>query len=139
MDTIDSAISEARNAGTGRPARIINALGERLGQTARVETVFGAPIERDGVTVIPVARTSWMGGGGGGGGSSSEDGAGKFGDGEGGGAGGRASAKPAGFIRIVHGDAEFVPIPDPAAKVRLILAGAFAAWLVLRAARKLVR
>src|SRR5690606_34414305 len=39
-------------------------LAERVGTTARVETVFGEPVERDGVTVIPVARARWGFGGG---------------------------------------------------------------------------
>ncbi len=40
-------------------------LAERLGATAAASAVFGTPVERNGVTVIPVARVRWGFGGGG--------------------------------------------------------------------------
>ena len=39
-------------------------LAERLGASASASSVFGEPVERDGVTVIPVARVRWGVGGG---------------------------------------------------------------------------
>lgn len=137
MNGIEIAMDEARDHVRSRSAEILGALGERLGATARVEAVFGAPVEKDGVTVIPVAGVTWTGGASGGGGSSNESS--KVADGEGGGGGGRATGRPAGFICIVAGDAEYVPIPDPYLPVKLALAGGFTTWLVLRGLRKLVR
>src|SRR5438309_11098006 len=63
-----------------------------------VRRVFGEPIERDGVLIVPVARL--RGGGGGGGGQGEE-----AGERRGGGSGGgwAASARPAG-VYVVRGD-----------------------------------
>jgi uncharacterized spore protein YtfJ len=74
--------------------------------------VFGAPVERDGVTVIPVAAI--RSGIGGGGGSDPSKGQG----GEGGGGGGSASA--AGYIEIKEGRTRFVPVVHPARMLMLI-------------------
>jgi uncharacterized spore protein YtfJ len=41
-------------------------LAEQLGDSVRASAVFGKPVERDGVTVIPVARARFAFGGGGG-------------------------------------------------------------------------
>ena len=38
-------------------------LAESLGANAAASAVFGTPVERDGVTVIPVARVRWGFGG----------------------------------------------------------------------------
>jgi hypothetical protein len=37
------------------PAPVLSTLAERIGARLGTATVFGAPVERDGVTVIPVA------------------------------------------------------------------------------------
>ena len=39
-------------------------LAERIGINARASTVFADPVEKDGVTVIPVAKARWGIGGG---------------------------------------------------------------------------
>lgn len=67
-----------------------------------VQRVFGEPIERDGVTVIPVA-TIRGGGGGGGGGTETE-----------GGSGGafRMGAKPVGVYEIKNGEVIWRPALD---------------------------
>ena len=64
---------------------------------ASAKLVFGDPVERDGTTVIPVARVNWGFGGG------------SLGQGalERGGGGGGVNATPAGFIEIREGHAEF--------------------------------
>jgi uncharacterized spore protein YtfJ len=91
---------------------------ERLAESVHVHAnarqVYGEPVERDGVTIIPVARVQWGFGGGG------------FGRGpaERGGGGGGARAYPAGFIHVRGGHAEFRPIPDPFATMTMIAAGA---------------
>jgi hypothetical protein len=66
-----------------------------------VSAVFGEPIERDGVTVIPVARVS-LGFGVGAGTRQRES---QIGDG--GGGGGGAAAVPLGYIEIKDGTAQF--------------------------------
>ncbi len=101
----------------------VSALAERLGAAARVNAVFGEPVERDGVTVIPVARVSWGFGGGGGGGE---------GEDEGHGGGGGATASAQGFIEIEGGHARYRPIRSPLRSGSLLLV-AFAGLAVFAA------
>ena len=107
----------------------VSGLGERLGAAARVNAVFGEPVERDGVTVIPVAKVSWGFGGGGGGEGEQE--------GHGGGGGARANAQ--GFIEIEGGHARYRPIRSPlrSGSLLLVVLAALAALaaLVLPACR----
>jgi len=103
-------------------SRVLERLISRVGGLARAQAVFGEPVERDGVTVIPVARVRW--GVGGGGGSAAE--------GSGSGGGGGVAADPIGYIEINPAGANFRPIRGsfgPAA----ILAVAIAAAMVIRA------
>jgi uncharacterized spore protein YtfJ len=44
--------------------RFIGTMAERLGAVARAATIFAEPVERDGITVIPVAKAQWGFGGG---------------------------------------------------------------------------
>ena len=67
-----------------------------------VRRVYGEPIERNGVTVIPAVS---LGGGGGGGGGGGQDRAGQRGTGYGGGFG--VSAKPAG-VYVIRADGRVV-------------------------------
>jgi uncharacterized spore protein YtfJ len=88
-----------------------------------VKKVFGDPIERDGVTVIPVA---YVGGGGGGGGDAEGNGGGGFGLG----------AKPAGAYVIKDGAVTW----EPAVNAGRIMVGwqivaALAVWALMRARR----
>jgi len=92
-----------------------------------VQRVFGAPIERDGVTVVPVANV--MGGGGAGSGDSETEGTGS-------GAGFGVRATPAGVYVIRDGAVEWQPAVDMG---RVILVGqlvAIVALLVLRSVLK---
>ena len=72
-------------------------LADKLGAVAKANIVFADPIERDGVTVIPVAKARW-GFGGGSGRTEKENGAG---------GGGGAIVSPIGFIEIRNGGAVF--------------------------------
>ena len=45
---------------------LVERIAERVGVTVKTSTVFGEPVERDGLTVIPVAKARWGFGGGGG-------------------------------------------------------------------------
>ena len=85
---------------SGSAEGFVASLAEKLGATARAATVFGDPVERDGVTVIPVARARWGFGGG----------AGKRRDEDGAGGGGGAQVTPVGFIELRNGEAQFRPI-----------------------------
>lgn len=78
----------------------IGGIAERLGAAARAATIFAEPVERDGITVIPVAKARWGFGGG----------VGRRRDEDGGGGGGGAQVTPVGFIELKNGAAEFRPI-----------------------------
>jgi uncharacterized spore protein YtfJ len=84
--------------------RFIATMAEKLGAVARAATVFGDPVERGGITVIPVAKARW-GFGGGGGQRKVEGSGGKQEDGAGGGGG--AQVTPVGFIEIKNNEANF--------------------------------
>jgi hypothetical protein len=99
----------------------VEKLGEAIGLRANARSVFGDPIERDGLTVVPVARVRWGFGGGGGNGK----------EGDGGGGGGGANAAPAGYIEISSGQARFRPIVDPAGFAVPVMLLAGLALLVL--------
>jgi len=73
--------------------------------TFTVRRVFGDPVEKDGVTVIPVATVS----GGGGGGSSPAT---EASDGEGSGGGFGGMARPAGVFVVRADGAEWIPSLD---------------------------
>lgn len=77
--------------------RFIGTIAEKLGAVARAATVFGDPVEQDGITVIPVAKARW-GFGGGGGQRKDEGSGGKQEDGAGGGGG--APTTTAGVMTI---------------------------------------
>ncbi|MGH3383227.1 MAG: GerW family sporulation protein [Nocardioidaceae bacterium] len=85
-----------------------------------VQRVYGDPIERDGVTVVPVAAVR----GGGGGGSD---------DNENGGAGFAVTARPVGVYVIRGGDVEWRPAVDVG---RLAVAGLASCVLVAYLARR---
>ena len=110
-----------REAGGGE---FVARLAEKLGASAGAKAVFGDPVERDGVTVIPVARAAWGFGGG----------EGEEGEREGHGGGGGAIARPHGYIEISGGEARYRPLRDPLAAA-VVAAGALAlgaAALLLR-------
>jgi uncharacterized spore protein YtfJ len=85
---------------SGSAEGFVASLAEKLGATARAATIFGDPVERDGVTVIPVAKARWGFGGG----------AGRDGNDDGAGGGGGAIVTPVGFIELKNGETEFRPI-----------------------------
>ena len=81
-------------------------------------TVFGAPYEKDGVTVIPAAKVS----GGGGGGQDA---------GEAGGAGVGLDARPAGAFVIKGSDVSWIPAIDVNRIVfvgQIVLLAAILSW-----------
>ncbi len=122
-ETIDGGTAVAK-----RPS-LVTRLAARLGGSASASSVYGEPVVREGVTVIPVAKVAYAFGGGGGDGVQ--------GTGEGG--GGAVSARPAGYIEIRDGETTFRRIFDPLSLVPLVLAGGVAGVMVLRGLRQVLQ
>jgi uncharacterized spore protein YtfJ len=148
----DTAMETARRAGDGGPMDgFVERMAERVGAKASVKAVFGEPIERDGITIIPVARVRWGFGGGAGSGpipvGPGIDGSGaptSSGDdivqaGSGSGGGGGATADPVGYLEIGPDGASFRPIVSPMPSPGFLLAAGATAALVLRGLARLVR
>jgi uncharacterized spore protein YtfJ len=101
-------------------------IGQTVGQRAQTSAVFGEPVERGGVTVIPVAKARFGFGGGGGSGSHKGE------EGSGGGGGGGASVSPIGYIELRDGAAEFRRISTPMDVFAIAVAIGVAALTVKR-------
>ena len=93
-----------------------------------VKRVFGEPYEKNGLTVIPVARV--QGGAGGGGGEGPE------GEGKGSGSGFGMSARPVGAFMIREGELTWRPAVD---LNRVILGGQVVAIVALLTIRSIVK
>jgi uncharacterized spore protein YtfJ len=107
----------------------LDRLADQLAPRANASAVFGEPVERDGVTIIPVAKATW---GMGGGSQNRRDGAQEQPTGGGGG----LAVRPMGFIEVGSGTAKFRMIRDSADVVRLAAAaGIFGVSLVNAIAR----
>jgi uncharacterized spore protein YtfJ len=121
-DPIEEARGEAE-ADVASSADRFNRLVESLGGTASASAVFGDPVERDGVTVVPVARVRYGVGGGGGRGAGRKkkrdaDGAAQeVGYGHGGG----VQAAPVGYIEISGGRADYKRIADPVRPLAVLM------------------
>jgi uncharacterized spore protein YtfJ len=120
-------------------------IDEILGQardTMTVRRVFGEPIERDGLTLVPVANV--MGGAGGGGGEAPAPGAeGAAGSdasgppmGSGMGVGYGVRATPAGVYVIKDGDVRWEPAMD---LTRIAIMGQIVAIVLLLVVRSILR
>jgi uncharacterized spore protein YtfJ len=123
MDSEEQARREAEQAANDER---LDKLAERIGAHATARAVFGDPVERDGLTVIPVARVRY--GFGGGSGRGGARGRGRNGDGGveadeeqyGSGAGGGVQAGPIGYIELRDGEACFTRIADPVRVISLL-------------------
>ena len=104
---------------------LLRRIGTTVGDRARVSTIFGEPVEREGITVIPVAKARFGFGGGGGAGSRQGE------EGSGGGGGGGALVSPVGYIEVHDGSARFRRISSGGEVALGVVAAAFAV-LVLR-------
>jgi uncharacterized spore protein YtfJ len=115
---------------------LLQKMGETLGSTATVKSVFGEPIHVNGKTVVPVAKVGYGFGGGFGSGKDAQPQR----QGEGGGGGGGVRAFPAGALEITDSVTRFVPFTDLRQLARLVLAafvaGAVFGGVVLRRRRK---
>ena len=131
----EAAADAARRAGGSAIDGFVERMAERVGGKASVRAVFGDPIERDGITVIPVARVRWGFGGGAGRGPVVEDGL----SGSGTGAGGGVTADPIGYIEIGPDGAEFKPIVSAIPSPGFMLASGLTAAIVLRGIARVFR
>jgi uncharacterized spore protein YtfJ len=105
---------------------LLQRIGQTVGDKAKVSTVFGAPVEREGITVIPVAKARFGFGGGGGAGTHEGE------EGSGGGGGGGALVSPVGYIEMRDGSAEFKRISSPVDLLALVAAASLAASALRR-------
>ena len=119
------AVTPPKGAALAETPKGALAFIERARDVLTVRRVFGDPIERDGVTVIPAAKV--RGGGGGGSGSGP--------NGEGGGGFG-VSASPAGAYVIKGGSVRWEPALDLS---RTIFMGQIVAIVALLTARSIVK
>jgi uncharacterized spore protein YtfJ len=94
---------------------LVERIAHLINVHANAKQVYGDPVERDGTTIIPVAKVQWGFGGGGLGHGALERGGG----------GGGVRATPAGFIQIRGGEAEFRPFRD-ASDVAVVIGAAMA-------------
>ena len=132
------------------PVRLVERLADKLGSSAHSAAVFGQPVERDGVTVIPVAKARWGFGGGGGrplvqpgetppppGAEPGERHGGRQGEGTRGGGG--VAVAPVGFIEVRADGARFRRIVDQSAIISLAAMALVAAAMGWRIAVRLTR
>ena len=110
---------------------LLERLGQQLTTAATAQTVYGTPVERNGITVIPVAQARYGFGGGGGSGTKA---GGAAGGGMGAGAG--VSLTPVGYIELREGRSHFRPI-RPSVVPLVAVSGAIA-WLLLRSVPRLL-
>lgn len=135
MTILQRVMDEARKEAEGGQADgFMERLAERIGARASVTAVFGQPVERGDLTVIPVARVRWGFGGGTGTGG---DAAGSSGEGSGGGGG--VAAEPVGFVEIGPNGATFRPIAQPYPSPLFLLVSGVTAAIVIRALARLIR
>ena len=130
--TDDEALAhqDAEAAAREGAAELLERVADRIGLHAGAQAVFGEPVERDGVTVIPVAQM--IIGAGAGAGSSADEEAGA-------GAGGGAFTRPLGYIEVGDRGAVFQRIRQPWENASLIVSIAFALLLLAKAVRTLIR
>jgi uncharacterized spore protein YtfJ len=136
--TIEEAKDTARAAAAEPIDKVLDRLGERIGTQATVKAVFGEPVQREDLTVIPVARVRFgLGGGSGSGPMSGRQTDAETGSGSG--AGGGAMSDPLGYIEVRPGGATFVPLSSPYLNPALIVATGLAAGFVIRSLARLIR
>jgi uncharacterized spore protein YtfJ len=116
----DTSTSVPRRRGDEMLSNLAEQIGARLGAA----TVFGAPVEKDGVTVVPVAVAKFGIGAGSGSDPSKQQ------EGEGGGGGGVVA--PTGYIELKEGRSRYVPVVHPARMLTLVLGAALAGLLIVR-------
>jgi uncharacterized spore protein YtfJ len=107
-----------------RADELLSLLADRIGSQLSSSTVYGAPVDRDGVTVVPVSAARF----GFGAGSGADPG--KRQEGEGG--GGAGMVAPVGYIELKNGRSRFVPIVHPGRMFALVCCTVLAGVAILR-------
>jgi uncharacterized spore protein YtfJ len=102
-------------------------LADRVGAQMGASTIYETPVERDGVTVIPVAAARFGIDAGSGADPSKRQ------EGEGGGGGG-GTITPAGYIELKDGRSRFVPIVHPGRMLALVCGAIVAGLAIMRPA-----
>lgn len=92
----------------------IERLAHKVGIAANAKQIYGEPVERDGVTVISVAKAVYGFGGG----------SGKKENEEGSGGGGGMSLTPVGYIEIKNGETRFRRTRDWLSLIPMLVAAA---------------
>jgi uncharacterized spore protein YtfJ len=105
---------------------LVESLAETMGTKAHVQTIYGSPIERDGLTIIPVGKIRY----GLGGASGYQK---KIREGSGGGGG--MVITPVGYIETKKGKSKFKRIHYPAAIFQIMGGLVFSVWIILREIR----
>ena len=96
-------------------------LVQSLGGAASAQAVFGAAVEKDGVTIVPVARVRYGVGSGGGRGPGRKKRREGDPDQVGYGQGGGVQAAPVGYIELRDGQASYKRIADPVRPMAMLL------------------
>ena len=116
------------------PKEMLATLVDHFAATAKVQNVFGEPIETHGKTIIPVARVSYRLGAGGG--ETPQDPSAPKKGGGGGGGGGIVQAVPVGVLEVTEAGARFVRFFDPQMATGLIASGVMLGLLLRRIFRR---
>lgn len=125
MTEVEDQILENVYESSAQGDSFIERLAAGFSRSASAATIYGHPVEQNGVMIIPVARAQYGFGGGGGP--------------EGQGGGGGVKIQPVGYIELRSGSSAFHAIHDPAANHRLMLAGLLVAPLILHGLARLMR
>ena len=124
------AFDDARSAAGAGAVDLLATVIDQIGGKAGANAVFGEPIVRGDLTVVPVAQM--IIGAGAGNGISDEAGSGA-------GAGSGALTRPIGHLEITDAGARFVPLRRPWFDGGLMVAVAFSGLLAAKAIRALLR
>ncbi len=119
-----NAYKEAEDAARQGAAELLERVADKIGMHVGARAVFGEPVERHGVTVIPVAQTIIGTGAGSGASADNEMGAG---------GGGGALSRPLGYIEITSGGATYVPLQPSWMSPGVLVAATLVALIVSRA------
>jgi len=114
-------------ASTSPTSSLVERLAQQLGASTTAQMVYGTPVEREGVTIIPVASARYGFGGGGGA---------RLGEAEGSGGGAGVIVSPVGYIELREGQARFRRIRGSV--LPLVAVSGLIALLLLRSVPKLL-
>ena len=107
----------------------VERIAEKMSGAANASRIYGEPVERNGVTVIPVSKAVYGFGGG----------AGTKAGEEGSGGGGGMVLTPIGYIEIKEGATKFRTIRDPQTLIKIFAISGVAVLLTARSITKIFR